>query len=108
MKLNIADGTSFIGELTTIGRATGRERTVKVRLVFYNGKFYASRRTEDGDWFKNITNNPWVIVEVDGEKIKGRAEIIKDNRVSEKISSLKYPDKRKEENRIVIEITPKR
>jgi hypothetical protein len=108
MKLNIADGTSFIGELTTIGRATGRERTVKVRLVFYNGKFYASRRTEDGDWFKNILNNPSVVVGVDGETIKGHAEIIKDNRVSEQISRLKYPDKRKAENRIVIEITPKR
>jgi hypothetical protein len=108
MKLNIPDRTSFIGNLTTIGRVTGKERTVKVRFVFYEGKLYASRRTLNGDWFKNILNNPSVIVEVDGEKIKGHAEIVKDNRVSRQISRLKYPDKLKEENRVVIEIIPKR
>jgi hypothetical protein len=106
MKLQIDDKTSFIGNLITIGRVTGKKRTVKIRFVLYDGKLYASRRTEDGDWFKNILNNPSVIVEVDGEKIKGRAKIVKNGRISQKISKLKYRDKRNEENRVVIEITP--
>ena len=108
MKLSISDRSSFLGNLTTIGRITGKERIVKVRFVFYNGKFYASRRTVDGDWLKNILNNPSVVVQTDEQRIKGRAKIVKDSKLSQQISKLKYPDKRKEENRIVVEITPKR
>lgn len=81
---------------------------MKVRFVFYHGKLYASRRTKDGDWFKNILNNPSVVVEVDGKKVKGFAELVKDDRISQEISKLKYPDKRKEENRVVVKITSKR
>ncbi len=106
MKLNIADSSSFLGYLTTIGRVTGEERTVELRLVFYNGKFYASRRTADGDWFKNVLINSLVIIEVNGKKINGRAEVVKDNKLSRKISELKYSDRRREENRVMVEITP--
>jgi len=106
MKLNIVSTSSFLGNLTTIGRVTGKDRTVELRLVLYNGKFYASRRTADGDWFKNILGNPFVIIEVNGEKINGCAEIVKDNKLSRKISELKYSDSRREENRVMMEITP--
>jgi hypothetical protein len=106
MKLDIASSPSFLGNLTTIGRVTGKERTVKLRLVFYNGKFYASRRTADGDWFKNILTNHFVIIEVNGEKIDGRAEIVRNYKLSRKISELKYSDKRRKKNRVMVEITP--
>lgn len=106
MKLNIADGSSFLGNLTTIGRVTGEEHTVALRLVFYKGNFYASRKTADGDWFKNILINPLVIIEVNGEKINGRAEMVKDGKLSRKISELKYSDRRREENRVIVEIIP--
>ena len=108
MKLSISDRSSLLGNLSTRGRVTGKERTVKVRFVFYNGKFYVSRRTADGDWLRNILNNPSVVVQVDEQRIKGHAKIVKDGKLSRQISKLKYPDKHKEENRIVIEITPKR
>jgi len=106
MKLNIADGSSFLGNLTTIGRVTGEERTVELRLVFYKGNFYASRKTADGGWFKNVLINPLVIIEVNGEKINGRAEMVKDGKLSRKISELKYSDRRREENRVIVEIIP--
>ena len=106
MKLDIANSLSFLGNLTTIGRVTGKERTVELRLVLYNGKFYASRRTADGDWFNNILGNPFVIIEVNGEKINGRAEMVKEYKLSRKISELKYSDRRREENRVIVEITP--
>lgn len=106
MELSIADSSSFLGNLTTIGRVTGRERTIELRLVLYNGKFYASRRTADGDWLKNILINPFVIIEVNGEKVNGRAEMVKDDKLSRKISELKYSDRRREENRVTVEITP--
>jgi hypothetical protein len=107
MKLSIADNSSFLGNLTTIGRVSGKQHRVKLRLVFYNGKFYASRRNVDGDWFKNILSNTLVIVEVNGKKINGRAEMVRDDKLSRKISELKYNDKSREENRVMIEIIPK-
>ncbi len=107
MKLSIDASSSFLGNLTTIGRVTGKERRVKLRLVFYNGKFYASRRSADGDWFKNILSNSSVIVEViSKKKITGRAEMVRDDKLSRKISELKYSDKRREENRVMVEIIP--
>lgn len=106
MELSIADSSSFLGNLTTIGRVTGKKHTIELRLVLYNGKFYASRRTADGDWFKNILVNPFVIIEVNGEKVNGRAEMVKDDKLSRKISELKYSDRRREENRATVEITP--
>ncbi len=106
MKLSIKDGLTFIGNLTTIGRATGKKRTVKLRLVFYNGKFYASRRTPHGDWLKNLLKNPSVIVEWEGGKVSGKARLVEDEELCKKISALKYSDERAKETRIVAEIKP--
>ena len=97
---------SFIANLTTIGRKTGKEHTVPLRLVLYNGKFYASRRTPDGDWLKNIEKNPSVTIEVEGKQVAGKANLVKDEMLSKKISSLKYGDERASMERIVVEITP--
>jgi len=96
----------FIGSLTTIGRMSGKEHTVPLRLVFYDGNFYASRTNPDGDWFKNIVKNPSVTIEVEGRKVAGRASIVKDEALSRKISSLKYGDERSSINRIIVEIIP--
>ena len=106
MKLSIPDGSSFLGYLTTKGRVTGKERTVKLRLVFYGGRFYASRRSLSGDWLKNSMINPSVSVEVNGAVIKGLAKLVQDDKLSRKISELKYNDMRREESRVVVEITP--
>jgi deazaflavin-dependent oxidoreductase (nitroreductase family) len=97
---------SFITNLTTIGRKTGKEHTVPLRLVSYNGKFYASRRTTDGDWLKNIEQNPSVTIEFEGKEVAGKAKLMKDEILSKKISSLKYDDERASMERIVVEITP--
>lgn len=97
---------SFLGSLTTIGRKTGKEHNVPLRLVFYNGNFYASRTNPEGDWLKNIASNSSVIIEVDGRKVAGTASIVKDEALSRKISSLKYGDERSTIRRIIIEITP--
>lgn len=106
MELNIENGSSFIADLITIGRVTGKRHTVKLRLVFYDGRFYASRKSTDGDWLKNILVNPSVIVEIDGMQIECNAKPVENEELSRKISELKYSDERREENRAVIEITP--
>lgn len=97
---------SFIGHLVTVGRKTGREHKVPLRLVFYSGKFYASRRNANGDWLNNIKKNPSVTLEVEGRKVAGRASIVTDEEFSKKISSLKYGDERSTMKRIIVEITP--
>jgi deazaflavin-dependent oxidoreductase (nitroreductase family) len=97
---------SFIGSLTTIGRKSGKEHTVPLRLVFYNGNFYASRTNPGGDWLQNITKNPHVTIEVDGKRVVGKASIVDDEVVCRKISSLKYGDDRSEIKRIIVEIIP--
>ncbi len=106
MRQNIPDGCSLLGNLTTIGRVSGKRRTVKLRLVFYEGKFYASRKNTNGDWVKNIVINPSVMLDLYGEKIEGRAELVKDEKLSRKISELKYSDERREEKRVVVKLTP--
>lgn len=105
LELNIKE-KSFIANLATIGRKTGKEHTVLLRLVFYNGKFYASRRNPGGDWLKNIAKNPCVTIEVEGRKVAGKASIVNDEELSRKISSLKYGDERSTMERIIVEITP--
>jgi hypothetical protein len=106
MKIHILDGSSFLGYLTTKGRVTGKKHTVKLRLVFYGGRFYASRRSLTGDWLKNAMINPSVSVEVNGAVIEGLARLVEDDKLSRKISELKYNDIRREESRVVVEITP--
>ncbi len=105
MKPNIGEG-SFIARLTTVGRKTGREHTVQLRLVFYAGKFYASRKDRDGDWLKNVMKNPAVVIELQGQKIVGTGRIVDDGELVRKVSRLKYDDERSNLGRIVVEITP--
>ncbi len=106
MKIHIPDGSSFLGHLTTKGRVTGKKHTVKLRLVFHGGRFYASRSSLTGDWLKNVLTDPSVAIEVNGTVVGCLARLVEDDELSRKISELKYNDKRREESRIVVEITP--
>jgi deazaflavin-dependent oxidoreductase (nitroreductase family) len=105
LEFDVKEG-SFIGSLTTIGRKSGKEHTVPLRLVFYNGSFYASRTNPGGDWLQNITKNPHVTIEVDGKRIVGKASIVNDEALSRKISLLKYGDDRSKMKRIIVVIIP--
>lgn len=97
---------SFIANLTTVGRKTGKLHTVPIRLVFHNDRLYASRRSMSGDWLKNILKDSSVIVEVSNNKIKGKATIVEDKELLKTISSLKYNDERALVERVVVEILP--
>ncbi len=95
----------MVAILTTTGRKTGKKHSVKIRAVFYNGKFYFSRRNQDSDWLKNASMNPQVNVIVNDLSFRGDAKLVKDEMLSKKISFMKYADKRAEEPRIVLEVT---
>jgi hypothetical protein len=102
----VEDGSSLVGYLTTKGRVTGNPHTVPLRLVCYQGRFYASRRDARSDWCRNALRNPTVAVDVAGQHFPGIASLVTDSALSRKISQLKYGDQRILELRTVFEIIP--
>ena len=104
--MSIVNNLTFKAILTTIGRKTGKEHSVWAKAVTYNDKIYFSRRNPNSDWLKNAIANPQVRVEFDGKKISGTARLVDNEILTRKISSLKYTEKkRQEEHRIVLEIS---
>jgi F420H(2)-dependent quinone reductase len=96
---------TFKAILITLGRKTGKEHAVELKAVFYDNKFYFSRRNSQSDWLKNSLANPQVKIQYNDRVISGIASLITDENLAKKISQLKYSDKRSEESRIVLEIT---
>jgi hypothetical protein len=103
--VDIPEGT-FKAVLVTTGRKSGKEHSVEARAVFYNGKFYFSRRNPNSDWLKNAIQNPNVKILYQGKLIVGKAFLVNDQELCKKISQMKYSDKRSEEARIVLQISP--
>ena len=103
--MEIQEGT-FKAILVTTGRKTGKEHAVEIRVVFYDNKFYFSRRNPDSDWLKNALRNPNVKIEYQGNMIFGTASLVNDQELCKKISQMKYSDKRSEESRIVLQVIP--
>ena len=98
------DGDVFKAVLITKGRKTGTLHAVELRAVFYNGKIYFSRRNSQSDWLKNAISNPEVKVEYNGVTFSGIASLVTDKNLAQKISQLKYADKRSEESRVVLQV----
>ncbi len=92
--------------LTTRGRITGKQHSVMLRAVNYNGKIYFSRHKPDGDWFKNALANSEVKIEYKDSTFSGKAKAVTDEDLNKKISQLKYPgEERAKEKRVTIEVT---
>ena len=103
--MEIQEGT-FKAVLVTTGRNSGKQHSVEIRAVFYNGKFYFSRRNPSSDWLKNSLHNPNVKIIYQGKLISGTALLVNDQELCRKISQMKYADKRSEEARIVLQVIP--
>ena len=103
--MEIQEG-NFKAVLITTGRKSGKKHSVEIRTVFYNGKFYFSRRNADSDWLKNALHNPDVKIEYQGKSISGTAVLVNDQELCKKISQMKYSDKRAEEPRVVLQVIP--
>ena len=100
----LQEGASAIGYLTTVGRTSGRPHRVTLRLVYHQGRFYASRRDTASDWCRNLMKDPGVTVQLDSEAFQATARVIDDDELAEKISSLKYQDHRTLRRRVLVEI----
>ena len=104
----LREGASDIGHLTTVGRVSGKSHLVALRLVYYGGRFYASRRNAASDWCRNLIKNPKVTVHIQGEEFPATARLLDDDQLARKISSLKYQDERSLKTRVIVEIVPTR
>jgi len=92
--------------LVTKGRKTGKQHSVMLRAVNYCGKIYFSRHRSDGDWFRNAIKNPEVKIEYKDMTFAGTAKLVTDEKLSQKISELKYPgEERAKEKRVTIQVT---
>ena len=96
---------TFKAILITNGRKTGKGHAVKLKVVFYDNKFYFSRRNSQSDWLKNALANPQVKIQYNNTIFSGIALLVTDENLTKKISHLKYSDKRPQESRIVVEVT---
>jgi len=101
--VNFKEG-AFNAILSTTGRKSGKEHAVELKAVFYEGKFYFSRRNPNSDWLKNAMTNPSVKVKLGDKVLTGNALLVSNEDLARKISEMKYPDKRSEESRIVLEV----
>ena len=105
IKMKIINNLTFKAILKTKGRKTGKEHTVWAKAVTYNDMIYFSRRNPNSDWLKNAIAHPQVKVEFDGNKFSGVARLVQENKLSQKISNLKYTEEsRQKEARVVLEI----
>lgn len=104
MKLD--NGSVFAGELTTIGRRTGLPRSVELRLVYLDGRFYASSASiEKKHWCRNLIKNPAVEIKAGGERFACEARQLTDEELRLRVMNLR--DSPALVDRVVFEMTPK-
>jgi hypothetical protein len=94
----------FKAILITKGRKTGKPHAVELRAVYYNKMIYFSRRNPNSDWLKNAILDPDVAIEHNNKRNTGKASLVCDESIVQKISRLKYSDKRADESRIVLQV----
>jgi deazaflavin-dependent oxidoreductase (nitroreductase family) len=97
----------FVGQITTVGRRTGLPRTVELRLVYLDGKFYASSaRVESKHWCQNMLKNPAVELKVGSDLFRCHAQLLKNDKL--RLSVLSLRDSPPLADRVVFELTPNR
>lgn len=103
--MGVTEPHVFVGELTTVGRRTGRPRTVELRLVRLNGKFYASSsNVERKHWCRNMLKNPAVSVTAAGKRFLCSAGRLDDEKLRRQVLSLRDSPPLME--RVVFELSP--
>lgn len=103
--MNFADGSSLVADLTTIGRKTGRPRTVQLRFIYYRGCFYASSSRVTGKhWCQNILNNGAVELSVKGVRRSCIATQVTDEQTRRRV--LTFRDSPPQIDRAVFAIKP--
>jgi deazaflavin-dependent oxidoreductase (nitroreductase family) len=83
--------------LTTKGWKTGKQHTIEIWFVEYDGKYYVlSERRTHAHWIQNIIHDPRVLFTVNDKTLEGKAQIVDQDKESElaiqvsKLMSTKY------------------
>jgi len=104
--MNLKDGSNMVADLTTIGRKSGKPRTVELRFLYLNGNFYAtSSKVEGKHWCQNMIKNPAVEINAKGEQLPCMARQITDDELRKRILTLR--DSPPQLERVVFEIKPR-
>lgn len=104
--MNLQNESVFVGELTTVGRLTGLARTVELRMVYIDGKFYAaSSRIHGKHWCRNMVKNPNVDVKAGGKVFSCWARQVQDEKLRRRVVKLRDAPPLLE--RVVFEMTPR-
>jgi len=103
--MKLSNESVFVGALTTIGRRTGLPRTVELRMVYLDGRFYASSATIDNKhWCQNLLKDPMVEVRAGGKRFACQAQRLTDENMRRRVLALR--DSPALSNRAVFEMTP--
>jgi deazaflavin-dependent oxidoreductase (nitroreductase family) len=67
--------------LTTVGRKTGKPRTIEIWFVSYQGRIYLlAEHGLKAHWVRNLQANPDVIIEIGQSRFQARGRILDDAR----------------------------
>ena len=103
--MTLRNKSVFVGELITRGRRTGLPRTVEIRLVYLDGKFYASSSNiQRKHWCKNMIQGPKVEIQTGGKRFGCHARMVDDEGF--RLQVLHLRDSPALQDRVVFEITP--
>jgi len=103
--MKLSNGAVFVGKLTTIGRHTGLARTVELRLVYLDGRFYASSSNiHNKHWCRNLIQNPAVEITLRGERYPCQARQVTDEKLRKRVLALRDSPALLE--RVVFEMVP--
>ena len=83
--------------LTTKGWKTGKQHTIEIWFVEYDGKYYVlSERRTHAHWIQNIIHDPRVLFAVNHKTLEGKSRIVDQDKEPElaiqvsKLMSTKY------------------
>ena len=103
--MKLKNDSVFVGDLTTIGRRTGLPRTVELRMVYLDGKFYtASSKIQGKHWCQNMLKNPNVEIKAGGERFSCQARRVADEKLRLRVLDLRDSPPLLE--RVVFEMAP--
>jgi deazaflavin-dependent oxidoreductase (nitroreductase family) len=106
--MQLQDGSTVVGNLTTIGRKTGQRRTVELRFTYYEGCYYASSgRVKGKHWCQNMLKTPSVELDVKGERFSCTAIQVTDDQLRRYILILDLRDSPPRMDRVVFAIKPR-
>ena len=97
--MTVDDGYVVRGSLVTVGRKSGLPRSVKLRIICLNDKYYVTALwSKNRHWYRNIANNPAVEILLGTCRIGGVAREISDEALRLRVLTIrrKRPENRPE------------